>query len=219
MAKTIGVPRNARGQRTRDALLAATREILETSGFEALTMAAVAERAGVSRRAVYLHATSRADLVNELFEYIAQEEGLAESAGRVWAAPDSEAALREWVRHLTTYHPRVMAVDRAIERVRRVDDDAQRHRDVVTEAQLSNCRRVVTWLEREGRLAPQWSVETAVDLLFGLICSELVERLTELRSWTIEDLEQNLWKLLRSTLVREPAQDVPSSPQEITRSG
>src|SRR5690242_17802927 len=46
---------NVRGRRTRAALLAATREVLEEGGFEELTMTAVAERAGVTRRAIYLH--------------------------------------------------------------------------------------------------------------------------------------------------------------------
>ncbi|WP_162449620.1 TetR/AcrR family transcriptional regulator [Phytoactinopolyspora mesophila] len=203
MTKSIDAPRNARSQRTREALLAATREILEADGFEALTMAAVAERANVSRRAVYLHFTSRTDLVSALFDYIARGEGLGESVKPIWEAPDAVAALHEWVRHLTRYHPKVMAVDRAIERVRRVDADAQRHRDTVVAAQLASCRRLVEWLDSEGRLAGEWSVEAATDLLFGLICTELFERLMEFRSWTPEDLQRHLWTLCRATFVRD----------------
>lgn len=200
MTRSIEAPRNARSQRTRGALLVATREILETKGFEALTMAAVAERAGVSRRAVYLHFTSRTELVSALFDFIAEQEGLAQSQRPIAEAADSVAALHEWVRHLSRYHPRLMAVDRAIGLVRQ-DADAQRHREVVSEAQLSNCRLVVEWLHREGRLAAPWSVETAVDLLFGLICTEMFERLMELRGWTLADLERNLWTMCRATLV------------------
>ncbi|WP_166356192.1 TetR/AcrR family transcriptional regulator [Phytoactinopolyspora limicola] len=201
MTRSIDAPRNARSQRTRDALLGATRDILEGDGFEALTMAAVAERAGVSRRAVYLHFTSRVEMVNALFDYIARHEGLADSLARIWRAPDAEAGLREWVAHLVRYHPRVMAVDRAIERVRRVDPDAQRHRNAVTESQLASCQRLARWLETEGRLAPEWTVDGAADLLFGLICTELFERLLETRSWTPDQLEKNLWVVCRSVLV------------------
>src|SRR6266536_1845633 len=46
---------------------------------EWLTMAAVAERAGVSRRAVYLHFASRAELLTELFGHVSEREGLAAS--------------------------------------------------------------------------------------------------------------------------------------------
>jgi AcrR family transcriptional regulator len=54
-------------------------------------MAAVAERAGVSRRAVYLHFTSRAELLTELFAHVSEQEGLAASLQPVWAAPDAAA--------------------------------------------------------------------------------------------------------------------------------
>lgn len=208
MTPVIEEPRNARSRRTREALLVATREILETNGFEALSMAAVAERAGVSRRAVYLHFRSRSELVSALFGFIAEQEGLAESQRQIAEAADSVAALREWVRHLTRYHLRIMAVDRAIERVRRTDADAQRHREVVTQAQLANCRLVVEWLSRDGRLAAPWSVETAVDLLFGLICTELFDRLMEFRGWSVADIERYLWTTCRATLVvGEPSPD------------
>ncbi|WP_165368273.1 TetR/AcrR family transcriptional regulator [Phytoactinopolyspora endophytica] len=201
--KSIDAPQNARSQRTRDALLAATREILESDGFEALSMAAVADRAGVTRRAVYLHFTSRADLVNALFTYLSQQEGLAESMSRVWEAPDSVAALRAWVAHLADYHPRLMAVDRAIERVRLGDADAQRHRDRVNEAQISGCRRVVEWLHRDGRLAEGWTVEDAADFLFGLICTELFDRWMQMRHLSARDVERNLWAICRVVLVPE----------------
>jgi AcrR family transcriptional regulator len=89
MADAIEDPRNARSRRTRAALLAATRALLEEQGTEALTMAAVAERAGVSRRAVYLHFASRTELLTALFGYVSDQEGLAASLEQVWQAPDA----------------------------------------------------------------------------------------------------------------------------------
>src|ERR671938_750184 len=94
---------NARGRRTRLALLAAARSVLEERGFPELTMAAVAERAGVTRRAVYLHFGSRSELVGALFDYVAETEGLQRSLQRVWDAPDAAAALDEWAEHVARY--------------------------------------------------------------------------------------------------------------------
>ncbi|HCT78525.1 MAG TPA: TetR family transcriptional regulator, partial [Micromonosporaceae bacterium] len=56
-------PRNARSRRTREALLMATRELIEQDGFAGTTLAAIAERAGVSHRALYLHFSSRGELL------------------------------------------------------------------------------------------------------------------------------------------------------------
>src|SRR5437763_12813774 len=138
----ITAPTNARSRRTRAALLASARAILEQQGFEALTITAVAERTGVTRRAVYIHFGTRAELVGALFDHVAEVEGLEESLREVWDAPDAVSALDHWAAHLARYHARLLAVDRAIERVRHVDADAAAHRQRVVSEKLANCRRL-----------------------------------------------------------------------------
>jgi AcrR family transcriptional regulator len=199
----VGEPANARSRRTRAALLAATRALLEEDGFEALTMAAVAKRAGCSRRAVYLHFASRSELVAALFDHVTEAEGLAASTARVWAAPDAAAALDEWARHLARYHPGVIAVGYAVERVKLEDPDAAKLQERVERAQLARCRRLAEWLEREDRLASPWTVQTATDMLFALISTDMIERLLE-RRWSRRRLGDRISLLLRSTFLRDP---------------
>ena len=207
----IADPSNARSRRTRAALLDATRVILEDEGFEALTMAAVAERAGVSRRAIYLHFASRAALVDSLFQHIADREGLAESTRRVTDAPDAVAALDAWARHLADYHTRLLPVTRAIERVRRADADAARHWQRVVRAQLANCRGLATRLHDEARLAPPWTVDKATDMLWALISTDMIEGLLVDRRWSRRALAEHLSVLLRATFVHGPPP--PQHPQ------
>lgn len=90
-------------------------------------MTAVADRGGVTRRAVYLHFPGRAELVGALFDYIAGVEGLEASLRPVWEAPDAVSALDQWAAHLARYQPRLLAVDRAAQRVWRQDPDAAVH--------------------------------------------------------------------------------------------
>jgi AcrR family transcriptional regulator len=201
----IDDPTNARSRRTRAALLDATRAILEGDGFEALTMHAVATRAGVSRRAVYLHFASRAALIDALFHHIAEREGLEDSVRRVWAAPDGAAALDEWARHLADYHARLLAVTRAVERVRRDDADAARHRRRVVDAQMANCRKLAVRLDEEGKLAAPWTVATATDMLWALISTDMIEGLLVDRRWSRRRLAEHLALLLRSTFVADPS--------------
>ncbi|GAB3406799.1 TetR/AcrR family transcriptional regulator [Flindersiella endophytica] len=201
--KSIEVPGNSRSRRTRQALLAATRAILEESGFEALTMQAVAERAGVTRAAIYLHFASRAHLVGALFDYMAEAEHLTESLDRVWSAPDAVSALQEWARHLARYHVRLLAVDRAVGRVRRVDADAAAHRERVSAAKYANCRRLTDRLATEGHLAAGWTPERAADLIYALSTSDVVEGLTHDRGWTADELADHLGALLRAAFVQQ----------------
>jgi AcrR family transcriptional regulator len=207
-SNAITEPTNARSRRTRAALLDAAHAILKEQGFEALTMTAVAERAGVTRRAVYMHFPTRAALVGELFDHVAKVEGLAGSLERVWIAPNSVSALDEWAGHLARYHPRLLAVDRAMQRVWRDDPDAAAHRARVVKAKLTNCRRLAKWLVEEGRLAPGWTTATATDMLFALIASDVIEALIVDRRWSRAQLSQHLALLFRSTFV---ARDPPSS--------
>src|SRR5690348_7972752 len=99
MGSVIEQPRNARSRRTAQALLASARALLEEQGFEAMTMAAVADRAGVTRRSVYLHFPSRVALLAALFDYVKDTEGFARSVAPVWNAPDAATALHEWAAH------------------------------------------------------------------------------------------------------------------------
>lgn len=200
----ITEPGNARSRRTRAAVLAATRAVIEERGFEALTMAAVAEHAGVSRRAVYLHYASRADLLTALFDYVSNEEGLAASIRPVWAAPDAVSALDEWAAHLARYHPRILAIDLAAERVREVDPDAERHRQTVINHQRGACRRLATWLRDDQRLASSWTVQSAADMLWALMSSAMIKSLLVDCAWSPKRYGERLAVLLRSTFVHDP---------------
>lgn len=194
-------PTNARGRRTRTALLAAARSLLEEQGFDALTMGTVAERAGVTRRAVYLHFASRSALVGALFEYLAETEGLQASAHPVRAAPDAVAALDAWARLEATYHARILGVARALEHVGREDPDAAVWRQRIVQYQLGLCRLLAQRLADEHRLAAGWTPDTAADMLWALMATEPLERLLRDRHWTPEQYAQRFALLLRSTFV------------------
>ena len=205
MARTIQDPRNARSRRTSGALLDATRALLEERGAEALTMAAVAERAGVSRRAVYLHFSSRAELLRELFHHVSEQEGLVASLRAVWEAGDAAAALDQWAGHLARFHPRILAVASAVQRVRHADPDAAAHWQLVVADQQAACRRLAAWLARERRLARPWTVQAAADMLWALMSFELLEQLLVDRGWSVRRYRTHLAALLRATFLREPA--------------
>lgn len=196
---TIKEPTNARSRRTRASLLAAARTILDEQGFEELTTTAVADRAGVTRRAVYLHFASRTDLISALFDHVASTEGLEESMLKVHQAPDALSALDEWAAHLARYHPKVLPVDRALQRVWHTDPDAAQHRKRVVSEKLSNCRHLAQRLADEGRLADHWSVASATDMLFALISSDMIEALLVDRHWSERRLTAHLALLFRST--------------------
>lgn len=192
---------NTRGQRTRRALLDAGRDLLEERGFEGLTMAATAERAGVSRRAIYLHVSSRAELVSAIHNHIAEQEGRTESLQQVWAKTDPADALDEWASHLARYHTRILAVDRALRAAQFADPDAAEYRAAVTRLQRSGCRWLIQGLADVDRLAPDWDVDSAADMLWSLLSTDMMEALLSECDWSQEALRTRLQHLFRSVFV------------------
>lgn len=200
-AKTIEDPANARSRRTRTALLDAARDLIEAAGFAALTMAAVADKAGVTRRAVYLHFATRAELVTALFDHVSDVENLSASLDRVWAAPNAASALAQWATHLARYHPRIRAIDLAATQAAASDSDARAHRDQVDADQQAACHRLAEWLTREQNLAAPWTTATAADLLWALMSSDLLTRLLYDRAWNTTEYAGRIAVLLERTLL------------------
>lgn len=203
MARSIEEPRNARSRRSRLALLRAARELVEEHGMAATTMAAVAERAGVSRRAVYLHFASRADLISELFGYVNEVEDLEGRFAPIGAAPDAVTALESFARRHAEFMPRVLAVARAVEREAGSDPDAARHWETAMYWRYETNRALMRRLDEEGVLAPGWTVDTATDMLLALISNEVTGTLLDDRGWTPEQVGEHMARLLRSTFVAD----------------
>jgi AcrR family transcriptional regulator len=201
MTGPIAVPTNARSRRTRAALVDAARAVLEEDGPAALTMAATAERAGVSRRSVYLHFATRADLLVALFDHVSEAEGLDESLRPVLTAPDSVTALDEFAAHLARIRPRVRAVATAIQRQRRSDPDFAAHWDVVFRGQRKICRHLINALHRDGLLAEPWTVASATDMLWALMSGDFADNLTIDCGWSLSKYADRMATLMRSVFV------------------
>jgi AcrR family transcriptional regulator len=199
--KIIEEPQNARSRRTGAALLRAARELIEQDGFAALTMAAVAERAGVSRRAVYLHFATRTELLGALYRSLGETDDLASSLQAVWDCPDAVAALTEWAEHIARSHPRILGVLRAVERARYGDPDAAELWQTAQGNWLKGCRRLMRWLADDGRLAPQWTADTAADMMWALMSIDVLDRLLNERRWSRRRVAEHLAALFQVTFV------------------
>lgn len=195
-------PRTARSRRTVAKILDTTRTLIEERGFEAVTMAAVAERAGVSRRAIYLHFGSRTDLLVGVFNHIGEQDDLPGSLRELRKVDDPVAALDEYARHLSRFHVSVIAVSRAIERARHNDEVAARLWNQILRNWRNVTRPLAQRLADAGLLAPEWTVPAATDMLCALTSFELTEYLIVQRKWSRSAYADHLAALFRSTFVR-----------------
>jgi AcrR family transcriptional regulator len=200
----IDAPQNERSRRTRAAILDATWRLLEEGGAEATSMASVAQRAGVTRRAVYLHFSSRAELLLALHAHVDEVLDLESSLQPVREASGAIARLEAFAAHLARFHPRIRTIDLALLRAKDTDPDVADLVDRGLDAWLDSCRHLAHALADEGRLAEPWTAETAADLLWTFMFPETLERLTVARGWPPERYGHLLAVLLRRTLLAPP---------------
>jgi AcrR family transcriptional regulator len=198
----IETPRNQRSRDTRAQLLDAAWRLLEEQGGAALTMASVAKAAEVSRSGLYLHFTSRGQLFVELLDHIDEQLDVGGSLRAVDDAVDAEAALTAWARHVATYHYRLIAVVRAVDRCRHSDPDAEALWQRATAGWYGRCLSVTERLRQQGRLAEPWTSTSAADLLWALMSVELVDNLRNERTWSTDELIERLRLIAARTLLR-----------------
>lgn len=157
-----------------DAALACLRE---DSG---LTMVQVAEKAGLSRQAIYLHFRCRDALLAALAARRAAAPDLD-------AAPSARAALGLLVAAQAHADPALAALEETPE---------------AAQARLGACARVAARFQAEGALAPQLNPDTAADLLWSLTGPRLWQELVRGRGWSTERYQRHIAYLAAGAVTR-----------------
>lgn len=166
-------------------------------------MTAIAAAAGITRRGLYLHFSSRAELLIAVIHRRNEVLDLAGSIRPIYEAPDALAALNEWVRHLTHYHSQIRPVVDAVDRARATDADAAAMWEEAMKGWQGACSVLAEWLERDGKLAPGWTAAAAADALWALMVAftSLWRALVEERGWSREQFREFLARLHFATFV------------------
>jgi AcrR family transcriptional regulator len=166
-----------------------------------VTLGEVAEAAGVSRQALYLHFAHRADLFLALVRHLDEERGIPDGIRRIEQAPSGVAALREMAALQAKTNPAIWPLARLIESVRRQDKAAERAWQDRLASRLTGCRGIVARLQTEGALRDGLSAADAAELLWTLTSLRTWEDLVLLRGWSAAKYERRLTDLLLRALV------------------
>lgn len=175
---------------------------LMSQGALRASMAEIAEAAGISRQALYLHYGTREALLTALNQHLAQSFGIAGELQRIADSATGIEVLRASASFQARLYPKVWAVVRALESAQsNNDEDAER----VWQAQLRNdlegCRATVKRLRREKLLRAGLDIDTATDLLWALTSIPLWEELVLQRGWSAKRYELHVAELLIAALI------------------
>jgi AcrR family transcriptional regulator len=174
---------------TRSRILETAWALVRDRGTSGVTVAEIADAAGVSRQLVYFHFENRAGLLLAMARHHDIKSGFVERVADSRSLPPVEgleALLREWC----DYIPEILPVARALEAAVITGDEGggawQDRMDDLWEA----FRIAVARVDGDGRLAEGWTVETATDWIWARSHLTGWQHLVGERGWPPDDYKE-----------------------------
>lgn len=187
---------------TRRRILQATWELLEQQD-AGVKLGDVADRAGVTRQAVYLHFGDRSGLLVALVDFIDVSLGAVQLRAHIHGGATGVESLQRWIQTMSWYTAKIDRVTQVLESSQYQDEAlAAAWRNRMGRRQ-QHIRSIIERIAAEGRLAPGWSVDTAVELLYVITMPGAWRELTRELGWTAEQYTQHLTRLVQSALLTE----------------
>ena len=186
---------------TRTRILDATWSLVAEIGSR-IKLADVAERASVSRQAIYLHFGDRSSLLVELVNYMDASLNLDDRLADVRAAPNGAALLEAAMRLNTTFFSQVFPIAQVLEAAQH-DDEAlgAAWRDRMRYRQATFRAMIETIVDR-GELADDWSVDDAASMLYAVAHFDTWRELVIELKWSDDHYVQAMSRLLQRALLR-----------------
>ncbi len=172
---------------TKERILATAWRLLEVEdspdASHAVRMADIAEAAGISRQALYLHFPGRAELLIAVTRYIDDVKDVDARLEPSRTAKTGVERLDAYIDAWGNYIPEIYGVGRALMAMALNDDAAAAAWDDRMQAVRHGCEAAVRDLNRDGALASGLSPDQATDLLWTLLSVRNWEQLTQDCGW------------------------------------
>ncbi len=186
---------------TRERILTATWHLLEQRRGQDVQMRHIAEAVGISRQALYLHFGSRTELMIATLRYVDEAKGLYERLNQLNVATTGIAILEASVDVWGNYIPEIYGLAKALLSTRDTDEATAAAWNDSMSYLRDACRQIVDTLEREGNLAPGWSRNDAIDMLWTMLSIHNWEHLTIDCNWSTPQYIDWMKTLLKRTFV------------------
>lgn len=188
-------------QKTRALILEASLQLLKRRQTSSVNMADIAKAAGVSRQAVYLHFSNRAELLAATLSYIDAKLELQVSLQPAIEARTGAKKISAFIRFWADYLNEIYPVLHALMRMQHEDDAAA---DVLSDKLLTakdGCRDAVSALDDDGFLDLRWSKDTATDILWMLLSVDNWSMLVIESGWSKQQYVDHITYAAKKTLI------------------
>lgn len=186
---------------TRNRILKASLELLEASQGQGVRMTDIARRAGISRQALYLHFSTRAELLIATTHYLDALKGSDERLVPSRTAQTGIERLDAFIEAWGGYIPEIYGIAKALLALRDTDEAAATAWDERMQDMREGCEVAIRALDRDNALSPDHSPDQATDILWTMLSVRNWEQLTIDCGWSQEKYIETLKSLGRRIFV------------------
>lgn len=197
--------RRAAADARRAEVLAAARELFLDGGFAGTTVAAIAERAGVSPETIYKGLGGKRGLIEALYGQALRGAGpvpAEERSDGLRSNPDPHEVVRGWARLSMEVAPLVTSIQLLVRDAALVDPRLRSLLADLDDRRMARMRENAVFLATAGHLRPGVSVDHAADLMWTVTAPEVVELLMHRRGWSREQYADFVHRTLAGALLR-----------------
>jgi AcrR family transcriptional regulator len=199
---------------TRRRILDAARSLFSEQGYASTTLAAIADRAGVSVQTVYFTFHTKGELLMQVVLAAGADDPEApRHQDRGWyremlASTDARRQLALLSEHGTDIFVRIAPLIGLVDAARARDPNLGAAWQQTVLARREALREQMEVVARSGAIRPELSVDDAADIVFVLQRPETLRALTTECGWSIERYKAWLYETLcHQLLVDDPAAD------------
>jgi len=193
---------SSKGIETRSRILDTTVQMLEAHGGRGVRMGDIARQAGISRQAVYLHFTSRTELLVAATRHLDQVLDVDRRLAPSRAATSGAQRLALYIECWGNYIPEIYGVAKALLLAQDTDEAAAAAWKDRMLAMREGCQAAIDALYADNDLATGWTRPKATDALWTLLLVPNWEHLTIQCGWSNREYVRRLKDLAERSFVR-----------------
>ena len=188
---------------TRTRILEASLKLLEEGRGKGVRMSDIARSAKISRQAVYLHFSNRAELLIATTHYL---DEIKEVEARLLASRTAKTGLERldaFIEAWGNYIPEIYGIAKALLAMSDDDEEAASAWDKRMQDMREGCEAAILALNNDGKLSRAYLPEQASDILWTMLSVRNWEQLTIECGWSQEKYIKTLKSMARQMFVAD----------------
>ncbi len=186
---------------TREKILGACLELLESGQGSSVRMSDIAARVGITRQALYLHFRTRGELLIATTHYVDDLHGGDERLTASRTAKTGIERLNAFIEAWAGYLPEIYGIGKALLAMRDTDAEAAAAWDKRMQDMREGCEAAILALARDKALSSDYSPTQATDILWTLLSLKNWEQLTVECGWSRRDYMEHMQSMARRLFV------------------